>query len=163
MKYPLICIVNPFTMKSIFFVLLTVVAMQTNAQKKTAPKPLPVTAYSASFAGYKNADISADLFKKIIDSGLVVKDDKGVSYPVARFRINYTFVASFTDGETQQKKDFKDFRVGDFYDTPLMSQDWRNSIKDNSKTGDQVIINNIIIRLKNGKKLMIQDFSGTLK
>jgi hypothetical protein len=113
--------------------------------------------------GNKSADISTDLFKKVIDSGLVVTDDKGNSFPVTRFRINYTFVASFTDGESQQKKDFKDFRAGDFYDTNMLSEDWRGSIKDNAKKGDQVIINNITIRLKNGKKLMIQEWKGTLK
>jgi hypothetical protein len=137
--------------------------MQIQGQQKTAPKALPVTAYVASMGGNKSADISTDLFKKVIDSGLVVTDDKGNSFPVTRFRINYTFVASFTDGESQHKKDFKDFRAGDFYDTNMLSEDWRGSIKDNAKKGDQVIINNITIRLKNGKKLMIQEWKGTLK
>jgi hypothetical protein len=150
-------------MKPILIIILTILSMQIQGQQKTAPKALPVTAYVASMGGNKSADISTDLFKKVIDSGLVVTDDKGNSFPVTRFRINYTFVASFTDGESQQKKDFKDFRAGDFYDTNMLSEDWRGSIKDNAKKGDQVIINNITIRLKNGKKLMIQEWKGTLK
>jgi hypothetical protein len=150
-------------MKTILMLVLATLSLQIQGQQKTAPKALPVTAYVASMGGNKSADISADLFKKVIDSGLVVTDDKGNSFPVTRFRINYTFVASFTDGESQQKKDFKDFRAGDFYDTNMLSEDWRGSIKDNAKKGDQVIINNIIIRLKNGKKLMIQEWKGTLK
>jgi|LakMenE18May11ns_1017448.scaffolds.fasta_scaffold9954680_3 hypothetical protein len=150
-------------MKPILIIILTILSLQIQGQQKTAPKALPVTAYVASMGGNKSADISTDLFKKVIDSGLVVTDDKGNSFPVTRFRINYTFVASFTDGESQQKKDFKDFRAGDFYDTNMLSEDWRGSIKDNAKKGDQVIINNITIRLKNGKKLMIQEWKGTLK
>ncbi len=150
-------------MKPILIIILTILSLQIQGQQKTAPKALPVTAYVASMGGNKSGDISTDLFKKVIDSGLVVTDDKGNSFPVTRFRINYTFVASFTDGESQQKKDFKDFRAGDFYDTNMLSEDWRGSIKDNAKKGDQVIINNITIRLKNGKKLMIQEWKGTLK
>jgi len=150
-------------MKPILIIILTILSMQIQGQQKTASKALPVTAYVASMGGNKSADISTDLFKKVIDSGLVVTDDKGNSFPITRFRINYTFVASFTDGESQQKKDFKDFRAGDFYDTNMLSEDWRGSIKDNAKKGDQVIINNITIRLKNGKKLMIQEWKGTLK
>ncbi len=150
-------------MKTILIILLAGLSLQAQAQQKNTPKTAPVTAYVASLGGHKNADISADLFKNIVDSGLVVKDDKGNAYPITRFRINYTFVASFTDGETQQKKDFKDFRASDFYDTPMLSEDWRGSIKDNAKKGDQVIINNIIIRLKNGKKLMVPEWKGTLR
>lgn len=150
-------------MKTILILAFASLTLQVQAQQKTTPKPTPVTAYVASMGGFKNADIDAELFKKIVDSGLVVKDDKGNTYPVTRFRMNYTFVASFTDGETQQKKDFKDFRAGDFYDTNMLSEDWRGSIKDNAKKGDQVIINNIIIRLKNGKKLMISEWRGTLR
>jgi hypothetical protein len=150
-------------MKTILILVFTSLTLMVQAQQKTTPKTTPVTAYVAIIGGFKNADIDAELFKKIIDSGLVVKDDKGVAYPVTRFRINYTFVAAFTDGETQQKKDFKDFRAGDFYDTNMLSEDWRGSIKDNAKKGDQVIMNNIIIRLKNGKKLMISEWRGTLR
>lgn len=150
-------------MKTILIILSLSFSVCLQGQQKPAPKTATATTYTASLGGQKNADINAELFKKIIDSALVVKDDKGNSYPVTRFRINYTFVASFTDGETQQKKDFKDFRASDFYDTNVMSEDWRGSIRDNAKAGDQVIINNIIIRLKNGKKLMVPDWRGTVK
>lgn len=149
-------------MKSLFLFILVMVCTVTQAQQKpkTAPAPLK---YTVSLGGYLNADVSAEVFKKIIDSALTVKDTKGNVYPVTRFRINYTFVGTFTDSETQQRKDFKDFRVSDFYDTNTLSEVWRGSIKDNAKKGDQILINNIIIRLKDGKKLMVQDFKGELK
>jgi hypothetical protein len=40
---------------------------------------------------------------------------------------------------------------------------WRNSIRDNAKKDDEVIINNIIIKLKNGKKMMVTEWRGTLR
>jgi hypothetical protein len=149
-------------MKSIFFFILVVGCTITQAQQKPKATPAP-NKYTVSLGGYPNADVSADLFKKVIDSALTVKDSKGNVYPVTRFRINYTFVATFTDSETQQRKDFKDFRAFDFYDTNMLSEVWRASIRDNAKKGDLVLINNIIIRLKDGKKLMVSDFRGTLK
>ncbi|HLO81713.1 MAG TPA: hypothetical protein VK166_12180 [Chitinophagaceae bacterium] len=149
-------------MKSILFVFLILAFTATHAQQKPKPAAAPVK-YTVTLGGYTNADIPADVFKKVIDSALTVKDSKGNVYPVTRFRINYTFVATFTDSETQQRKDFKDFRVSDFYDTNLLSEVWRASIKDNAKKGDQVLFNNIIIRLKDGKKLMVSDFKGELK
>ncbi len=149
-------------MKSILLFILILACTVTHAQQKPKATPPPVK-YTVSLGGYSNADVSADVFKKIIDSALTVKDSKGNVYPITRFRINYTFAATFTDSETQQKKDYKDFRVSDFYDTNVFSEAWRGSIKDNAKKGDQILINNIIIRLKDGKKLMVQDFKGTLK
>jgi hypothetical protein len=149
-------------MKSVLLFILVLACTVARAQQKPKATPSPVK-YTVSLGGYPNADVSAEIFKKIIDSALTVKDSKGNVYPVTRFRINYTFAAIFTDSETQQKKDFKDFRVSDFYDTNTLSEVWRGSIKDNAKKGDQVLINNIIIKLKDGKKLMVPDFKGTLK
>lgn len=133
------------------------------AQQKTAAKPASTEGYTVSLGGYADGNVPAATFKKIVDSALTVRDNKGNRYPVTRFRINYTFASSYTDSETQQKKTFKDFRASDFYDTDLMSDAWRASIRDNAKAGDQVILNNIIIRLKNGKKLMVSDWRGVLK
>jgi hypothetical protein len=93
----------------------------------------------------------------------VVKDQKGNSYVITRFRINYTFATTYTDSETQQRKSFKDFRAADFYDTAKLPEVWRNSIRDNAKKDDEVIINNIIIKLKNGKKMMVAEWRGTLR
>lgn len=132
--------------------------------KKPAPAPAaaPVT-YTVTLAGFKDGNMTADQFKKAIDSPLVVKDQKGNSYVITRFRINYTFATTYTDSETQQRKSFRDFRAADFYDTSKLSEVWRNSIRDNAKKDDEVIINNIIIKLKNGKKMMVAEWRGKLR
>ncbi|HSF44583.1 MAG TPA: hypothetical protein VLA58_01190 [Chitinophagaceae bacterium] len=150
-------------MKSLFLFLLVSFGVAAQAQQKPKTTTTAPVKYSVSLGGYSNADVSADVFKAIADSALTVKDSKGNKYPIVRFRINYTFIATFTDSETQQRKDFKDFRASDFYDTNMLSEVWRGSIRDNAKKGDQVLINNIIIRLKDGKKMMVSDFRGTLK
>lgn len=150
-------------MKNIIFFLLIASASAVNGQTKPKTGSTTPVKYTVTLGGYSNADVPADVFKKIADSALTVKDSKGNSYPVTRFRINYTFVATFTDSETQQRKDFKDFRASDYYDTNILSEAWRGSIRDNAKKGDKILINNIIIRLKDGKKMMVSDFKGELK
>jgi hypothetical protein len=149
--------------KVIALVLLCAAVMPSKAQtKKPAPPAAPVT-YTVTLAGFKDGNITAEQFKKAIDSPLVVKDQKGNSYVITRFRINYTFATTYTDSETQQRKSFKDFRAADFYDTPKLPEVWRNSIRDNAKKDDEVIINNIIIKLKDGKKMMVPEWKGTLR
>lgn len=144
---------------SCVFSLLVVSAI---GQAKPAPAAAPTT-YTVSLGGYKDGNITADQFRKLVDSPLVVKDQKGNRYPITRFRINYTFAATYTDSETQQLKSYKDFRAADFYDTALLPEVWRGSIRDNAKKGDEVIINNIIIRLKNGKKMMVTEWKGKVQ
>jgi hypothetical protein len=147
----------------IALVLLCAFVMSSKAQtKKPAPAATLVT-YTVTLAGFKDGNITAEQFKKVIDSPLVVKDQKGNSYVITRFRINYTFATTYTDSETQQRKSFKDFRAADFYDTPKLPEVWRNSIRDNAKKDDEVIINNIIIKLKDGKKMMVPEWKGTLR
>lgn len=116
-----------------------------------------------TIGGFRDANIPAEQFKRIADSAITVRDDKGNVYPVVRFRINYTFATTYTDSETQQLKNFKDFRAADFYDTNKLSEVWASSIRDNAKKDDEVIINNVIVKLKNGKKVMVPEWRGTLR
>jgi hypothetical protein len=150
-------------MKHYNLLIFLLVAATAAAQSKPPAKPSATVSYTVSLGGQADGNIPAATFKKIIDSALTVRDNKGNRYPVTRFRINYTFASYYTDSETQQKKTFKDFRASDFYDTDLLSDTWRGSIRDNAKAGDEVILNNIIIRLKDGKKLMVGNWRGVLK
>jgi len=133
----------------------------THAQVKTSPAKPAV--YTVTLGGFRDANIPAVLFKRIVDSAITVRDDKGNRYPVLRFRINYTFSSTFKDSETQKQKTIRDFRAADFYDTDRLSEVWAASLRDNAKKDDEVIINHVIIRLRNGKKLMVPEWRGKLK
>lgn len=149
-------------MKNLALTLLLAVSVSF-ASAQTKPATTKPVVYTVSIGGFRDANIAADQFKRITDSAITVRDDKGNAYPVVRFRINYTFATTYTDSETQQLKNFKDFRAADFYDTNKLPEVWSNSLKDNAKKNDEVIINNVIIRLKNGKKMMVSEWRGTLK
>jgi hypothetical protein len=123
------------------------------AQQKPATKPstAALPKLTVFLGGTKSGNITLARLKEIVDSPLVVKDEKGLSYVLKSFRINYTFKSTYKDEETQEVKSVKDFRAFDFTNTDRLNEDWRNSIKDNVKREDEMLINNIVVRLKNGK------------
>ena len=100
---------------------------------------------------------SSEIMKSIVDSSITVRDEKGNRYPITHFRINYSFQSSYKDDQTEQVKTVSDFRAFDFYDTALLSENWRESIKDNVKKDDEMLFDNITVRLKNGKKMLAPD------
>lgn len=138
---------------ALLLTLLLITGTFTMAQQKPAAKPATTALpkLTVSLGGAKTGNITVTRLKEIADSPLVVKDEKGVAYAIRSFRINYTFKSSYKDEETQQVKTVKDFRAYDFNNTDRLSEDWRNSIKDNVKRDDEMLINNVVVRLKNGK------------
>ncbi|MGN6435627.1 MAG: hypothetical protein ACTHMM_03805 [Agriterribacter sp.] len=145
-------------MNKFFFTLVLFIAVSANGQTQK-PKPAASSQTSlpkvtVSIGGYKGGDITSDLLSTIVDSSVVVRDSKGTTYQLVRFRVLYKFKSTYDDPETGQKKKSDDMRVNDFSNTAVMSELWRQSIKDNVKAGDEIIFDNIIIRLKNGTKLM---------
>ena len=123
------------------------------AQQKPAAKPASASLpkLTVTLGGSKSGNITVAQLQKIIDSPLVVKDEKGIAYPLKSFRINYTFKSTYKDEETDKVREVKDFRAYDFSNTDRLSEDWRNSIRDNVKKEDEMLINNVVVRLKNGK------------
>lgn len=128
---------------------------------KTTSSSLPKL--TISMGGFKSGNVTVEQLKKMVDTTLVAKDEKGISYPIKSFRINYTFKSSYKDEETQQVRTVKDFRAFDFSNTDRLSEDWRNSIKDNVKREDEMLINNVVVRLKNGKSYFAPDLKVVVK
>jgi hypothetical protein len=136
-------------------------AVFAQATKNTNPAKVPVL--NVKWGGLSQGKIDTIQFRRIVDSPLVVSDEKGNKYPITRFRINYIFLSTYQDSESQMTKNIQDLRVFDFYDTPILSEVWRSSIRDNAKKGDTVLINNVIVRLKNGKKVMAPEFRASIE
>jgi len=136
------------------FIITAVVANAQATKNKPATTETVIPKVAVSIGGYKGGNISGDILSNIVDSAITVKDGKGIAYEVVRFRVLYKFKSTYDDPETGQKKAFNDMRTNDFTNTPNISELWRQSIKDNIKGGDEMILDNIIVRLKNGTKLM---------
>lgn len=146
-------------MKKLLFCLLLFCAGYTMAQNKAAVKPgvkakVTYPKINMTFGGLKGGDINAETLAKIVDSELIAKDENANAYTIVRFRVFYKFKSNYQDEESGQKKTSDDMRTSDFTNTAVLPELWRSSIKDNIKKGDEMILDNIIVVLKNGSKIM---------
>lgn len=142
------------TLLSLFFVGLAL------AQQ---PRPLTSdTTLVTTLGGFRNGRVPLSQLRNLADSALRVRDGKGNRYPVTDFRINYRFTVSFEDEETGRKVSRKDLRVTDITGSDQLSEPWRNSIRENAAAGDEVLINQVRIRLRNGKKGFAPDLRLTV-
>lgn len=149
-------------MKRGFFLLILCATQTAMAQQKPiAATPAPLK-FKTVLAGRAGGDWSKELVKVLIDSPLVVKDEKGRSYPLVRFTFNYSFTSVYVDGATKQRKERKEFR-SKTVDGANLSQEWRVSIKDNTRNGDVIFFNDVIIQLPDGKKRMVDDLTINVK
>lgn len=140
-------------MKRLLLLLITFTTIAVNAQQKnTTPAPTAIPKVWVALGGFKGGNITPTLLTNVMDSALVVRDDKGNTYPIVKYRVFYKFKSKYSDPESGQVKTVDDLRVNDFTEA-VMSENWRSSIKDNVTKGDEMIIDDIIIRLKDGKKL----------
>ncbi|PWT98705.1 MAG: hypothetical protein C5B52_11850 [Bacteroidetes bacterium] len=108
-----------------------------------------------SLGGSKGGNISKDALSQIVDSALTVKDASGKSYPVVKFRVFYKFKSTSEDHDTGERKTVDDMRENTFNNTPMMSDNWKESIKDNVAKDDEMVIDNVMVKLPNGKKLLV--------
>ena len=145
-------------MKKVLLFLLLLSSFHVFAQNKNKkPETVPsqtLPKVSMSIGGLKGGEITPEILSKIIDSSLVAKDEKGETYSIVRFRVFYKFKSSYKDEDTGETKTTNDLRTNDFANTGLMSELWRQSVKDNIQKGDEMTLDNIIVRLKNGSKMM---------
>lgn len=139
----------------LFSILLS--SLMSLAQSKGVPK------FQALLGGSKGGEFTVNEVNRFIDSTLVVKDEKNFTYPVARFTAGYKFTSSYEDEETGEKKTTNDFRSQEYTDDNHMSELWRQSIKDNIRAGDELILFNIMVRMKNGKKMLVPQISFKVK
>lgn len=128
-------------------------------QKSTPVTPMPAKiVFTTSLAKRGSGEWTKELVKALIDSPIVVKDDKGKIYPVVRFTLNYTFSTVYVDSETKQRKTRKDFRA-QIFESATISEVWKASIKENARKGDIMTFNDIIIRMPDGKKRMADNLT----
>jgi hypothetical protein len=116
-----------------------------------------VITFTSTWGPVKSGNALAAQVASIAPAAIFVKDNAGESYPVKSFRMNYKFKSAYKDDETEQLKYRSDLRVGEFTDTAQLSKVWIESIKDNVKAGDTILINKILFRNKAGKFQMAPD------
>lgn len=88
------------------------------------------------------------------DSALRVIDDKGNRYPIISFKFIYKRKSSYTDDQTGVVKNGWDVVATDVSGDTVLSEVWRNTIKESLQKDEEWTIDYIIVKDKNGRKVM---------
>ena len=147
-------------MKNVLVLFFFVAAINANSQNthtktSTGSGNMSSSKTFTTLGGSKGGNISKESFAKIVDSALIVKDASGKSFPVVHFRVFYKFKSTSEDHDTGERKTVDDMRTNEFVNTALMSDNWKESIKDNVAADDEMVIDNVMVKLPNGKKLLV--------
>ena len=144
----------------ILMLLQIIMVTQANAQGgkiKPSVSSNAAIIFTSTWGPVKSGNAPAAQIASIAPAAIFVKDNAGESYTVKSFRMNYKFKSAYKDDETEQIKYRSDLRVGEFTDTAQLSKVWIESIKDNVKAGDTILINKILFRNKAGKFQLAPD------
>jgi hypothetical protein len=132
---------------------LSIVSAQGQVKPATAQKKV----FQTRWGGRADGTVQTDLLKSILDSSLAVRDERRKPYPVVGFRISYVFTTRYEDEESGEVVRKRALRVKDFEETDRLDGDWKASIGDNARNGDEILFTNVRIRLPDGKKAYAPD------
>ena len=127
------------------------------SQGQSKPAAAPKKVFQTRWGGKSDGTVQTEPLKAILDSVLTVRDERRRAYPVVGFRISYVFTTRYEDEESGQVVRKRALRVKDFEDTDRLDADWKASIGDNARNGDEILFTNVRIRLPDGKKAYAPD------
>ncbi|GEP90230.1 hypothetical protein SAMN05660909_00162 [Chitinophaga terrae (ex Kim and Jung 2007)] len=82
---------------------------------------------------------------KLLDSALIVRDEKNVKYPVISFAFTYEKHEPYLNDTTGQVNIYKDY-TGDNFKAATLSPLWSKALKANLESGDVLYFDEIIIQ-----------------
>ncbi|SEW53600.1 hypothetical protein [Chitinophaga arvensicola] len=122
------------------------------AQSAKKPATTPATVSSkrpaklrSSWGIYLSDTLPKSEVIKLLDSALIVRDEKNIKYPVLSFAFTYEKHEPFLNDTTGQPGVYKDF-TGDNFKAAALPAAWSKHLKDNLQTGDVLYFDQIIIK-----------------
>ena len=82
---------------------------------------------------------------KLLDSALIVRDEKNIKYPVISFAFTYEKHEPYLNDTTGQVGIYKDY-TGDNFKSANLSSIWAGGLKNNIESGDVLYFDEIIIQ-----------------
>ncbi|RAJ88171.1 hypothetical protein CLV59_101938 [Chitinophaga dinghuensis] len=82
---------------------------------------------------------------KLLDSALIVRDEKGVKYPVISFAFTFEQHEVYLNDTTGQPGVYKDF-IGENFKAAKMSPTWSKGMKEKLEKGDVLYFDEILIQ-----------------
>ena len=132
----------------LILVLLTSVFTHTHAQEKPSLQP-PVL---QSFWGYYKAGVHpVETVRMLIDTAIWVMDDQKQRYIVRSFRVNYFSNDQYEDETTGKMKTRRNLLSKEFRETNMLSDLWKQSIYESLKPKDEILIDLLSVKDKQGR------------
>lgn len=132
----------------LMLVLLTSVCSHSHAQEKPSLQPPALQ----SFWGYYKAGIHpVETVRTMIDTAIWVIDDQKQRYTVRSFRVNYFSNDQYEDETTGKLKTRRNLLSKEFRETNMLSDLWNQSIYESLKPKDEILIDLISVKDKQGR------------
>lgn len=136
-----------------FFFAAAVAPAFAQTTKKPAAKPAATTAVTnkrpmklhSSWSIYLSDTLPKNEVLKLLDSALIVRDEKNIKYPVISFAFTYERHEPYLNDTTGQPALYKDF-TGDNFKSASLTPVWSKGLKESLQTGDILYFDEIIIK-----------------
>ncbi|WP_109698799.1 hypothetical protein [Chitinophaga deserti] len=149
--------------KQLLITLTLFAGITTSAAAQSKPKPAARTAKPAAAATadkklafrttwgiYLSDSLPRPEVLKILDSALVVRDNKNIKYPVISFDFLYEAKEAYLNDTTSQVAFYSE-TTGDSFKGDRLSPLWSKRLKETIQKGEALIFSNIIIQYSEDK------------
>lgn len=113
--------------------------------KTTKPAAQTPLRFRSTWNIYLSDSVPRPDILKILDSPLVVRDQKNNKYPVTSFEFTYEKREAGINDTTQKPVIYSDF-TGDIFKADRLSPLWTKNLKENLQPGDVLYFNNIVVK-----------------
>ncbi len=140
-------IILPYLM---ILALVTGMSVSGSCQQKPAPKLTPPQLQS--FIGNtKGGTLPLEMTLNLVDSAVWVIDAKKNRYYISRFVVLFRSKDRFEDEQTGEIKTHYNSSSLEVKNANYISESWRRYLYENFKSGDELLIGDIIARDRNGE------------
>jgi hypothetical protein len=154
-------------MKYIIFITLSFLSFFGQAQKPVAkPKPItkgPAPKLTATIAGLSTGIYGSGAAKIMIDSSLVLRDEKGKKYPISRCTFMYKRKNTYEDEITGEKKVTWEYLAKELRNNEQLDEFWRKTIKEDLKKGEELIFERILGDSQKGYMIPVKGLTITVQ
>jgi len=148
--------------KSYLFLMFMISAFHTFAQQKGKSglkKPVLISYWGNT----KGGNLSLDKALELVDSSIIVTNDKKEKMQVARFFIHYKSLDNFEDEKTGNILQRYNSDGEYIRESNILTEYWRKYIYESLKRGDEIIITELYIRDKEGFLFLAPDIKISVK
>ncbi|WP_291911298.1 hypothetical protein [Chitinophaga sp. CB10] len=126
------------------------------AAKPAAKKPAAASSGKrpakliSTWGNFLSDSLPKNELTKLLDSALVVRDEKGVKYPVISFAFTYETREVYLNDTTGQPGIYKDY-IGNNFQDARMDSVWRKGMKEKLDKGNILYFDEILIKYSEDK------------